>query len=85
MTVKGYTFGLKSIVHNIDKIYAILLENLQYEDSWHLLQAVIKDTKAIRFDMWLRSGLAKLVGKGEPSMQEEQGYKTLNIYGRTFN
>ena len=36
--------GRKSIVHNIQRILNVLLSHLEYEDTWPILQAVIKDT-----------------------------------------
>lgn len=49
MEVKKYTFGLKSITHNLDKIYNLLWNNLELEDSWRLIQAILRDLKGYRF------------------------------------
>jgi len=52
--------GRKSIIYNIDKIYDILWNQLEIEESWPLLQAIIKDVRGERFDLWLTIGLKKL-------------------------
>ena len=42
--IKKLVMGRKSIVHNIQRILNVLLSHLEYEDTWPILQAVIKDT-----------------------------------------
>jgi hypothetical protein len=58
--VKKLTHGRKSILHNHQRIYRILWNNLQVEDSWELLQALIRDTKALGLDLWFEEGFEKL-------------------------
>ena len=42
--IKKLVMGRKSIAHNTPKILSILLQHLDYEDTWPILQAVLKDT-----------------------------------------
>lgn len=42
-----------------------LLANLECEESWALVQAIIKDTKGESFGFWMREGLRKLAYQDE--------------------
>lgn len=52
--IKKLVFGLKSIIYNHEKILSTLVSHLECEDSFPLIQAVIKDTKGNSFDFWMR-------------------------------
>ena len=43
--MKRMIFGLASILQNINKIYPILWDHLEYEDSWKLIQTLLIDTR----------------------------------------
>jgi len=77
MELKKLVFGKKSIVWNIEKIYNILWENLECEDSWILMQTIIRDMNGERFDLWLSKGLLKI--------SDFSGELNSKIYGKDFN
>jgi hypothetical protein len=43
--IKHLVMGRKSIIYNIEKIYDLLWRNLEVEEAWPLLQAIIKDVR----------------------------------------
>jgi hypothetical protein len=58
--LKKWTMGRQSILYNLEKLYALLLNNLQLEESWQLLQAVIKDSRGVNLAIWLQTGFKAL-------------------------
>jgi hypothetical protein len=52
-------------VYNHETILRTLLANLECEESWTLVQAIIKDTKGESFWFWMREGLRKLAYQDE--------------------
>jgi hypothetical protein len=58
--VKKLTMGRQSIIYNLEKIYALLWTNLHLEETWQLLQAVIRDSGGSNLSLWLETGLPTL-------------------------
>jgi hypothetical protein len=57
MHVKKYMFGLASILKNIKIIYGILWEHSNTQDSWRLMQSLLRDTREESYEAWMTTGL----------------------------
>lgn len=55
--IKELVLGRKSIIYNFEKICRVLWDHMYLEETFPLLQAVIKDAKGEKFDIWLKVGL----------------------------
>lgn len=50
-------FGLASILKNIKIIYGILWEHSNTQDSWRLMQSLLRDTREESYEAWMTTGL----------------------------
>lgn len=60
MRIKQMMFGLAAILQNLHRILNVLWDHLENEDSWILMQTLIKDTKTESYDIWIEEGLEKI-------------------------
>lgn len=51
--IKKLAMGRQSVLYNLEKIYTILWGNLHLEETWLLLQAVIRDSRGTNLSLWL--------------------------------
>lgn len=58
--VRGYCLSLPLILHNLPMIFRILADNLDVEESWQLLIAILRDTGIEAFNIFL-SIIPKLI------------------------
>lgn len=58
--IKRWAAGRSSTLHNQVKILRLLCENLQLEDAWPLLQALLKDCKGAGFHDWVSFALQEI-------------------------
>ena len=75
--------GLPTIILNLQKISQILWEHLNNEDSWFLLQNLIRDTKGECYNLWIENGLGELVrdmDMGFKKSRFEHIFKTLSVF-----
>lgn len=65
--VKKWTLGRQSILYNLERIYSLLWQHLYLEESWILLQAIIRDSRGASLAVWLQSGLKSLAAAATES------------------
>lgn len=58
--IKRWASGRSNILHNQLKILSLLISNLQVEDSWPLLQALLKDCRGAHIDAWINFALQQI-------------------------